>query len=269
MKIELLVSAMHQEDMSLAAKMNCKSDALIINQCDHEGYQEGLINGYKVRMISTIQRGLSKSRNMALIHAKGDICVLCDDDERMEDNYVDIISAAFQRRPEADIIAFNYRDENPRAKRKLIESEKRSSNWRMFSSVSLAFKRERVLTQGLWFDHRLGAGSGIIKAGEESLWQKNAIRRSLLRWECPDYITTVTQDSSTWFKGYNESYYYDIGANLSLNHPYLCWFMQLYYILRLRKVSSLSIRKQLFWMTRGMKGIKMNLGYESYKEQYK
>lgn len=73
---------------------------------------------------------------MAIKMAKGDICLICDDDERLADDYVNKIIGAYRRHPNADIIAFNYEDKNPRASRKLILSEKRSSKWRAFPSVS-------------------------------------------------------------------------------------------------------------------------------------
>ena len=65
MSVELLISCMHQKDFSVAEQMNIQSRALMINQCDTEGMDETEINGYPVRMISTAERGLSRSRNMA------------------------------------------------------------------------------------------------------------------------------------------------------------------------------------------------------------
>ena len=58
-------------------------------------------------MISTTERGLSNSRNMALKYAVGEICILCDNDEIFEDNYETVICKAFERLPDADIIAFS------------------------------------------------------------------------------------------------------------------------------------------------------------------
>ena len=66
MKIEVLMSAMHQTDFTLAYKSNVQSDLLIVNQCDKNDYSELTVGIHKWRMISTTERGLSKSRNMAL-----------------------------------------------------------------------------------------------------------------------------------------------------------------------------------------------------------
>ena len=46
-------------------------------------------------MIYTTERGLSKSRNLAIANAKTDICLICDDDEIFVDNYEEIILNAY------------------------------------------------------------------------------------------------------------------------------------------------------------------------------
>jgi len=264
MTLEVLISAMHQTDMSLAQTTECTTDVLIINQTDHNGYDEEIIGGHLVRMISTTQRGLSRSRNMALLHAKGDICLLCDDDERLVEGYENIILNAYSRKPQADIIAFNYKDLNPRSGHKDITSEKRSSKWRTFSTHCLTFRRECVLKNGVWFDCRVGAGSGIISAGEESAWQNLAIKKGMYRWEVPELIAYVKQETSTWFKGFNEHYFYDLGANLQISHPFLKYILQFYYLYRLKNRAKLSYPQQLRWMMSGMKGIRHGMGYDDY-----
>ena len=84
MKVEVLMSVMHQTDMSVGYKANVGTDLLIVNQCDHDDYDEQVVDGHLWRMISTTERGLAKSRNLAIRNAKGDICVLADDDEVYE-----------------------------------------------------------------------------------------------------------------------------------------------------------------------------------------
>ncbi|MDD3945560.1 MAG: glycosyltransferase family 2 protein [Bacteroidales bacterium] len=264
MKLEVLISAMNQKDMSLAEKIGCNTDVLIINQSDYEAYEEKLLNGNKIRMYTTMQRGLSKSRNMAICHAVGDICLICDDDEVLADNYDNTILDAFSRNPEADIISFNWRDLNPKASKKFIVKEKKSSRFQSFSSISLAFKRERVLSYNVWFDIRFGAGSGMISSGEEAVWQREAARRGLRRFECPDYIATVRQESSTWFTGYNEKYFYDLGASLSVNYPNMKHIFKFYYLFRLHKFVSMSKRLQLQWINSGIKGFASEKSFHVY-----
>lgn len=266
MKIEILLSAMNQSDLSLFEKSKCCTDLLIINQTDHEGYEESERNGCKIRMYSTTQRGLSRSRNMALVHALGDICLFADDDCVMAEGYEKLIEGAFKRHPDAAAIAFNYNDPNRRSKKaKIIETECIAPKNKSFSSVSLAFRRSEIQRKGIWFNVNLGAGSGFISAGEETVWEDDLRRSGLNLYQCPDYITEVQQQNSTWFTGYNEKYFYDLGAVLSLRYnSFVKYLYQFYYPIRLKGDAEMSIVKQIKYMIAGMQGVKKGLNYEQY-----
>ena len=75
MKIEVLVSTMGQKSIDFYKKLNIKSDCLIINQTDHESYEEVYDKENKIRMISTKTRGLGRSRNLGLLNSKADVIV--------------------------------------------------------------------------------------------------------------------------------------------------------------------------------------------------
>ena len=99
MNLEVLLSCMYQEDMSIALRTRIQSDLLIINQCNKDESVENICDGHRIRMISSTERGLSKSRNMALENACGDICLICDDDEIFEEGYKDAIIKVFEQMP--------------------------------------------------------------------------------------------------------------------------------------------------------------------------
>ena len=105
MTIQLLISTMHQTDCSLLERMKIASDAVVINQCGRESTKTIEYNGHNVLWIDTTDRGLSKSRNMAIRNATADICMLADDDMEYRADYVDTVTSAFAR-INADIIGF-------------------------------------------------------------------------------------------------------------------------------------------------------------------
>ena len=270
MRVEVLISTMHQNNLSVAGRCNCKSDVLIINQTDHEGYDEEVIEGHTVRMYSTKQRGLSRSRNMALIHAKGDICLICDEDEILQDDYVDTILNAYKRIPNADIIAFDFIKNNQREEIKnKFGKEGKAPRLTFYSSVSLSFRREEILKHQIFFDIRLGTGSGFISAGEEGAWQQLAKTKGLSIYQSPNIIASVDFGESSWFKGYNEKYFYDLGANLCVKFPKRKYLFMLYYVWRLNKKTSLSLIKQLRCLRAGIKGFPKDLSYDNYIQKYK
>lgn len=271
-KVTVLLSCMHQKDAIIIQRTNVQTDVVVVNQCDEERVEESIFyNKYgkacRLMFINTSERGLSRSRNMALKNAWGDYCIFADDDEVLADGYEEMIVMAFSRNPNATIIAFNYANINSRFKNskiKSIDAERESRKNRFFSSVSLAFRLDKILSKEVFFDVRIGAGSGIIAAGEESVWQTVARKKGLRIFQCPNTITTVSQADSTWFVQYNEKYFYDIGANLTARYGIMKYLYQFYYPFRLRKETELSFWKQLYYINAGMKGFKNNKSYYDF-----
>ena len=68
MRLDVLMSCMHQKDAGLVERSRITGSVTVINQCDREDFQE-YSNG-RVKMYSTTDRGLTKSRNLAI--AKSD-----------------------------------------------------------------------------------------------------------------------------------------------------------------------------------------------------
>ena len=79
MTVDVLISCMYQKDWSIVAQSHLNGNAVIINQCDTDGLDTYDYEGNQVRMISTTVRGLSRSRNMAILHSNADICLISDD----------------------------------------------------------------------------------------------------------------------------------------------------------------------------------------------
>ena len=111
MTFNLLISCMHQKDASIIERSNVQSDVIVVNQCDKDSVEEfDFVNkkGRKchAKFICTTERGLSKSRNMAIRNAWGDICLICDDDETIADDCEEKILRAYSENPDAALIAF-------------------------------------------------------------------------------------------------------------------------------------------------------------------
>lgn len=272
MNLEVLISAMHLKDSSIVERTHCKTDVLIINQSDCNSYWEAN-DHFKVRMISTTERGLSNSRNAAINNAEGDICLLCDDDEELVDGYENIIINAFNDYPQADIIAFDMQvkssnETQPRYTKTLNYgkslSPRKAPYFKTYASVQLAFKRKSILDANVLFDNRFGSGSGIISAGDETVWQVDAKRKGLQIYYVPKLIAFVRQDESQWFNGLNEKYYYDLGACLGKNYPVAHFVLKFYYVFFIHG-SSLSKIEQLKWLDVGIKEFKSKgISYEEY-----
>ena len=209
MKLDILMSCMHQTDDTLIRSSRITGNAVVINQCDREEELEYATENGWVRFLSTKARGLTKSRNMAIANSDADVCLLCDDDEVFVPDYEAKILAAYESLPQADVIIFrmvNYPCAfGDQVRRLKFPQTTHVASWQ------ISFRRERLLKSGVRFDELLGAGSGN-GAEEELKFLLDCQRAGLQIWYAPVEIATVAQEESTWFDGFNEKFFYARGA---------------------------------------------------------
>ena len=209
MTLEVLISCMHQEDGSLLKQSRISGDAVIINQCDEIAYREYKTEQSCGRMFCTTQRGLTKSRNMAIQNARADVCLLCDDDEIFVQDYEHKILTAYEALPQADVVIFKMVNRPPSFPDRVMPI--RFPKTMKVSSWQISFRRQRLLDSGVRFDELLGAGTGN-GAEEELKFLLDCQRMGLKIYYVPAEIATVGQEQSTWFSGFTEEFFENRGA---------------------------------------------------------
>lgn len=241
MKVEVLVATMHQTDRELLKRLNLQTDAVVINQCDRTAYEEIDYEGHRVIWVDTCQRGLSKSRNMALSYASGNICIFADEDIIYPDGYGEMVKKAFEDQPRADIMAFNTECLNLKGtmKRIPIEKPRKAPRNKYYGSVRLAFRRNKLVKAGIFFHTLIGAGTKY-GAGEESLLLRQCRKAGMKIYENPACLATVDYTTSTWFSGYDAVYYHNKGVFLALAYGKLARFYGMYFVLQGMRISELS-----------------------------
>ena len=98
--IEILMSAMNQIDNRLVERGNISTDCIMVNQTDCESVSVEKNNGHRIIRIDTTDRGLSKSRNLAIRSSNAEICMITDDDVTFHNGYDSIICHSFNSRSE-------------------------------------------------------------------------------------------------------------------------------------------------------------------------
>lgn len=231
MRLQVLVSTMHQKDMGLLEKMNIRSDAIIVNQTDTHGFQEVQKEGHTVKFYSFAERGVGLSRNTALMRADAPICLFADDDVCYVDDYEERVLREFERHPESDVIVFNVPStcKDPRQKDYVAQRWKRLNILNCFrhGTFRIAVRRDRILKKNIFFTLLFGGGAKY-SAGEDSLFLADCIRKGLKVYESDVTIGSVSHEESTWFMGYTDKYFLDKGAFyacFSKRIPYL-WCLQ-------------------------------------------
>lgn len=253
MRVQVLMSCMNLQGFEIVEKSKIKSDVLIVNQCGEEKLEEKTTDGYQAIKYSTTERGLSRSRNMAINKSDADICILCDDDECFVEGYAEKVEEAFQKYADADIIIWDMANWESKFNSKM--QYLKFPNILKVSSCQISFRREKIKEQNLSFNVHMGAGTGN-GAGEENKFLLDCIKSGLKVLYLPEKIAFVAQEESTWFDGYNEKFFFQRGAatRYMLGVP-LAFLYAVYYVVVKRKLyrGQISMVQAFRYILKGMK----------------
>lgn len=258
MKLQVLVSAMNQKDYSLINKMNLKTDAIIINQCDKNEFKEIDHCGNKIKFISLAERGVGLSRNNALMRSTGDICLFADEDVTYVDNYDKLIIKAFDDNPDADMILFNVPSKNIERPTYTISNNGRVRwfNCLRYGAVKMAIRTEKIKKENIYFSLLFGGGAKY-SCGEDSIFISECLKKGLKVYSNTTIIGYVSQDESSWFNGYNDKYFIDKGVLYGTISKTFGKLLCLQFVVRHKKIFKeyKSFKEALRLM---LKGINMN-----------
>ena len=255
MKLEILVSTMNcTEPKELVKKMNINSDAIIINQCDKFSYEEFVYQKHLIKVYSFNERGLGLSRNNALMRASGDIVLLADDDEIFEDGYEKLILEEFRKSKNSDMIIFDIKSYSNRNVKSInIKRRKRVNklNCLKYGSVRLAFRLDIIRKKNILFTQVCGAGTKY-GSGEDSVFIYDCLNKRMKIFTSPLIIASVDFSESSWFKGYDEKYYFGKGAVFRILHGRLSVLFMIIYLIRHKvEKSTLTNLEKLDFMIKG------------------
>lgn len=252
-KTEILLSCMFLSDSKeMIKRSHITSDTVIINQCDEENYKEDNICNALLRTFSVTDRGLTKSRNLAISKSQADICIICDDDEIFNEGYEKAVLSAYDALPDADIIIFDIVDRPL----KWGNSIKRLGyiDLMSVSSWQITFRREKLLASGVLFDENMGAGSG--NGAEEEFRFLTQCRKAKLRiYHYPFRLASVAQTQSTWFKGFDEEFFVNRGntTRYIMGLPLSVLYAAYYAFAKRKQLSGMSMLRAFSYTVKGIK----------------
>lgn len=228
----VLISCMYQEK-DIIERTHVQTNVVVVNQCDSESVEEWDFKNPQgkvchAKFISTKERGLSRSRNMAMRNAIGDICLFSDDDEELVDGYEKIVLDAYKKQPDADLISFAFNRKN-----KSFSNNSRKHNIKSLlhtSSVEITFLHNTVIEKGIFFDEKMGSGTGN-GSGEENKLLMTCKHKGLKMYYNPDVIGTLLSTDSQWFKGFTPTYFENFGwSRRRILGPVMSWAYVVYWM---------------------------------------
>lgn len=214
--LEIAVSAMYREDLSFLAgifpgNLLQTLNILVINQTDDT--RRLTSPRENIRVINSSERGLAKSRNMAIKNCMCRYAILTDDDVIFEEDLLIKLNKGFMVFPEAAIIKFQamkfgntpFSDYAPDP----------ITNLGLFglmgtSSIEMVIDMDKLKDNNILFDENFGLGA-VFGNGLEQAFLDNVRKRKLQVAYYPRVIVSHPHDCS----GRNHTdhkYYYVNGA---------------------------------------------------------
>ncbi|MBR2274595.1 MAG: glycosyltransferase family 2 protein [Lachnospiraceae bacterium] len=256
MRLQVLLSAMNLKTEAYIDTLNITSDAVVVNQtkaqkeasentaAQSDGSGEILsierirrenINGEKqeVVFIESSERGLSRSRNMAIQNATADICILCDNDVEYVPGYDRLILKAFEKNKDADLIVFFIKRKERSAP--IFKTERKMGYLSVLKifSPEIAFRRESV--KDIPFHPLFGAGARYFM-GEENLFLYECLKRKKKILYVPVQLAELREEESSWFQGYDKRFFVSRGANYAAMSRRFSTLLILQFAIRKRKL---------------------------------
>lgn len=265
--LQVLVATMHQTDWSLAQKMNIRCDAVLANQADRNEIQVR----EDLTMITTTTRGVGLNRNIALLAADAEILLFSDDDVVYYDDMPQAVCDAFRENPKADVLIFGMDiTRNGKVTERRHLSNKRLHVWNSmrFGTCRIAIRRSRAVQYLLTFNQNFGGGCPF-SSGEDSLFLKACFDAGLKVYSHEYVLGTCAKDTSTWFVGHNEKYFYDKGVLMRHLFPKCPRLMALYFGIRFKRQTEIGALRRVRLMLAGVRGGKNMVRYkDAYEENH-
>ncbi|MBQ9779576.1 MAG: glycosyltransferase family 2 protein [Clostridia bacterium] len=238
---------MHQDDVSIVQKMNIRCPAVVANQADREEIVSWNTEWGECKMITTQTRGVGLNRNIALLAATDEILLLSDDDVVYNNDMTQAVTEAFAALPKADVIIFGMNIvKNGSVVEKRTTPIGRLHVWNSmkFGTYRIAVRRKAILNHNITFPQCFGGGCPF-SAGEDSLFLKACFDAGLKVYSHSYVLGSCCKDSSSWFTGYNEKYFYDKGVLVRKLFPKTAYLMAIYFGVHFKRKTELGWAKRL------------------------
>lgn len=268
MSFQILVATMNQKDFSKIEEMRISSDTVFTNQADCNRIDKTKYKGHEYHMITTEMRGVGNNRNMAIMYADADICLLSDDDMQYTDGYEEKIIREFESHPKADVIIFNIGTSTPEFGRipTQIKKFKRLHRWNKnpFGAPRIAFRLNSVKKKNVCFTTLFGGGC-IFKAGEDTIWIEQLLKSGLKIYLSSESIGNVSYSNTTSYTEDIREKLYTKGAMLEATKDVLTLPKIILYSF-VRKTEGITKFEALKLIIAGKKGYRILQSYRQFCE---
>lgn len=214
-------------------------DVIIVNQTTKDKQLTSTIASVKV--FNSLEKGLSKSRNLALENSSADWCLIADDDLVYLEGFEQKINKGIEKFSSSGVITFQVQKDEFILMRKYPEKSKKKLSIQEILNVSSVemLINKKMLASTIKFNDNFGLGSNVFECGEEQVFLKEV---KMLNYNISFFNTTIVHHPllHTGTKLKNSKRYFVKGGIYAKMFPktYKTWvFSQIFFDLKQRKIS--------------------------------
>ena len=250
--LQVVIATMNRKEQDipeLKKQLNLEhASVLFVNQCDHDS--DLLTLNETTELICSSQRGISRSRNLGISCASKELVLIGDDDLIYLEGFEKKVIQAFEKNPDASVVCFKSNKKNLflNDKQEVISPLTMSSVY----SVQIAFRLNDLRENKICFNELFGTGSNVFSSGEENILISECLSHGLKCIYVPEEILYVPESESSWFHGFDESYFISKGALLHKLYG-KCSFPVFLAFALLKKSDSMSFLSRMKAMIKGKK----------------
>lgn len=244
MQLEMLISAVNAVPEELLNKMKPECNGILMNQCSVDKDETVDYKDCRFKVLCRNQRGVGKSRNLALDHASAEILLFCDEDIEYDEGYAAKILDEFGKHPEADLIVFNLRVCPER--RTYWNEGFQKIHWYnrgRYGACSVALRKDKLEKAGVRFSELFGGGAKYSN-GEDSLFLKECADAGIQMYTSEAVIGEEVPRESTWFAGYNEKFFFDRGVLFAFLYGAFAWIWTLRFVITKKQMMQGEIKRK-------------------------
>ncbi len=261
--VSVLVSALEAEPDALVSRMGITGNAVVVNQAEKRAQTHLATESGSAVVLESPERGVGISRNEALLHCRTSLCLFSDDDVAFVANYAELVAAAFEALPRADIIVFNLTPIGSERTIYQIRRQRRIGPSAIrFGTPRIAAKVDRLRQTRMSFSQLFGGGA-VHSAGEDSLFMRDALVAGLRIYQVPIEIGSLDFAESTWFEGFGARYLYDRGALYASVLPRAHALLSAAFLARHRRKFLMPVREAAGLMREGARSVGSPIGRKS------
>ncbi|MGB0896762.1 MAG: glycosyltransferase [Flavobacteriaceae bacterium] len=250
---------MNRENLEFLYKMfpchNIENlDIIIVNQTDKAHILTSNISTVKV--VNSFEKGLSKSRNLALSIAQANWCLIADDDLVYVEGFEQVIAEGIEKYTQSGVIVFKSLVQKSMPRRLFPKTSKQQLTvFEKFDVTSFEMLLNRTTKKNLLFNENFGLGSNEFLFGEEVLLLHDYIKHQMkVSYYNKAIVYHPIENTGTLYN--HDLRYYTKGGILKYIYPKttkLWLLIQLFFDVKQKKIQFSSIYKSYYDGIRGAK----------------